>query len=67
MKFGWSKYNVSLFAINNLFTSAKVSLMQFESGHSWDDILVAVVSCLCALMPLANLHFILIYAVSFCI
>ena len=67
MKFGWSKYNVSLFAIKNLFMSAKVSLMQFESGHSWDDILVALVSCLRALMPLAILHFILIYAVLFCI
>jgi hypothetical protein len=39
--------------------------MQFESGHFWNDMQVALVSCLCALMPLANLHRLLIYILSF--
>jgi len=36
--------------------SAKTSLIQFENGHFWNNMQVALVSCHCTLLPLANLH-----------
>jgi len=66
---GLAKINVKLFvfffSVYHLLMSTKTSLMQFESGHFWNNMQVAHVSCHCALLPLANLHPLLIYALSF--
>jgi hypothetical protein len=41
------------FLIYHLLMAAK-ALMQFESGHFWNNMQVALVSCHCAFLPLAN-------------
>lgn len=65
---GLAKINVSFFffpTIYCLLMSAKTSLMQFESGHFWNNMQVVLVSCHCALLPLANFHPFIIHSHSF--